>query len=232
MHIQTYAHIGCFMVGMAAGYVLLEKTMSLKYEQIAQEEIDSVKAVYSTFDEPVEAPPIDEPCDPEPRVGKNNEERVFSSIQEHPNARDAFTSYRSSKASSLSGVVIQPDDENEELDDGEEETMRTPTFSNEDDDTSIHVISAEEFYESHDEYDKNTLTYYEGDVTLADDQDVPIDDYTGIIGENNLRFGVLSQDPNIVYIRNPHLHSDYEVLLDQRTYLEIVSGLPPDQVEV
>lgn len=227
MHIQTYAQLGCFMVGMAAGTVLCAKVLSARYERIAQEEIDSVKDAYTGFDHEVEAPTIEDAEQPS--------EHSYSSIEQHPDAREAFTSYRGTVEKSYSGLPIREEETDEEPDEGKEEVVYEEELSDideDEDDKEIHVISEDDFYQSHSEYDKNSLTFYEGDVTLTDDQDQPIVDVDMVVGEGNLKFGVLSRDKNTVYIRNPRLGSDYEVVLDHRTFVEVVCGIAPDQIEV
>lgn len=72
------------------------------------------------------------------------------------------------------------------------------------------------------EYSKSTLTYYQGDDVLVDDQDVPIYNYEKTASP--LTFGKGSQDPSIVYIRNERLEADYEVLLDHGHYAVEVLG--------
>ena len=76
-------------------------------------------------------------------------------------------------------------------------------------------------------YSKSTLTYYQGDDVLVDDQDVPIYNYEKTASP--LTFGKGSQDPSIVYIRNERLEADYEVLLDHGHYAVEVLGAEIEQ---
>lgn len=96
-----------------------------------------------------------------------------------------------------------------------------------------YVISVEDFLNGYSEnpgdaeYSQSTLTYYMGDDTLADDRDKIMDDASRllIVGTHLSDFGVMSNDPNAVYIRNHKLHSDFEVVKRDDKYSEVVAGL-------
>lgn len=67
-----------------------------------------------------------------------------------------------------------------------------------------------------DSYDTETLTYY-SDGVLTDDQDNPIEDIQGMIGNDSLmHFG--EYEPDAVYVRNDRLKIDFEILLDNDRY--------------
>lgn len=90
---------------------------------------------------------------------------------------------------------------------------------------SPRVISMEDFGEL-DDYDEISLTYY-ADETLTDDTDHPMgeDEIEDTIGRANLkRFEQCEGDA--VYIRNDRLKADYEILLDERSYAEILRSKP------
>lgn len=86
-----------------------------------------------------------------------------------------------------------------------------------------YVISPEEFGEF-EEYEKISLTYY-SDGVLADENDEEINDVDEIVGEKSLtHFGEYEDDS--VFVRNDRLKCDYEILLDQRNYSDIVKTMP------
>lgn len=86
-----------------------------------------------------------------------------------------------------------------------------------------YVITQEEFVES--EYPADTLTYYAEDAVLADSQGMPFDNVDRLVGEANLqRFGAGSGDPRIVYVRNEAIDQDWEIVLHDGSYAEIVAG--------
>ena len=91
----------------------------------------------------------------------------------------------------------------------------------------VEVVSPDEFGEI-DEYEKISLTYYI-DGSLADDNDELIEDVDGTIGFESLNhFGEYEDDS--VFVRNDRLKCDYEILLDQRNYSDVVN-IYPHQVE-
>jgi CO dehydrogenase/acetyl-CoA synthase beta subunit len=84
-----------------------------------------------------------------------------------------------------------------------------------------YVIAPEEFGEF-DEYERISLTYY-ADGKLTDEDDVLIDDVDEIVGEDSLtQFGVYEDDS--VFVRNDAKKCDYEILLDQRNYFDVIKS--------
>lgn len=80
------------------------------------------------------------------------------------------------------------------------------------------VISQEEF--AHDEegqdFDKHTIHYYGKYQTLLDEEDevIPQNQVEQVVGFRSLRrFGDMSGQPDVVYVRNRRLQIDYEVVL-------------------
>ena len=92
------------------------------------------------------------------------------------------------------------------------------------------VISREEFDEGYPHFDKITITYYENDDVLADEQDEVIPDIEAVVGYDSLgRFGDMSDDDCVVYVRNGRLGADYEIVLTQEAYTESVLGIVQDE---
>lgn len=91
-----------------------------------------------------------------------------------------------------------------------------------------YIITLEEFTEG--ENDADTLTYYEEDGVLADSQDMPVDRVGEDVGEENLnKFGFGSNDSRMLYIRNEKLGMDYEIILHQGSFAEVVHGITKDE---
>jgi hypothetical protein len=89
-----------------------------------------------------------------------------------------------------------------------------------------YVIRFEEFLETKPGYTAEQLTYYEGDGTLCKDDDELVDDVNGLVGDQNLlKFGLGSQDVNVVYIRNERYNCDFEVTRVKGTYDQVVHGI-------
>ena len=88
---------------------------------------------------------------------------------------------------------------------------------------SPYVIAPEDFGEEED-YERVSLTYY-SDRYLVDDVDEVVDDIENTVGQDSLNeFGVYEDDA--VYVRNDRLKCDYEILLDERKYSDVIKTKP------
>ncbi len=94
--------------------------------------------------------------------------------------------------------------------------------------TKPYVIPPEQFGDN-EEHEQISLTYY-ADGVLADENDEVIEDVEDAVGIDSLNhFGEYEDDS--VFVRNDARKCDYEILLDQRTYSEVVEDMP-HQMEV
>jgi hypothetical protein len=88
-----------------------------------------------------------------------------------------------------------------------------------------YIIHFDEFQQNEPEHEQVTYTYYEVDDILADERDTTIDDMDATIGLGNLgKWGHGSNDPNVVYIRNEEIRTDFEVIRDRGSYEATISG--------
>lgn len=87
----------------------------------------------------------------------------------------------------------------------------------------VYVIHVDEFFGRELDYDQNTLTYYNGDDIMADDQNTPVYGWQSIVGE--LKFGYGSNDRNVVYVRNEDRKCEYEILYDPGSFSTEVLGI-------
>lgn len=94
-----------------------------------------------------------------------------------------------------------------------------------------HIIPNTHFWEGEDGYNQVVLTYYEGDNTLADERDDILDAPDSVVGMANLKFGHMSADENVVYVRNTRLGTDYEICRSFGKYSVEVGGEPADEVD-
>ena len=93
-----------------------------------------------------------------------------------------------------------------------------------------YIVTTQEFFDEHEDYDTHSVTYYEDDRMLVDDRGTIISDIEGNLGPDyNLAFGLGSGEPHVVYIRNEQRTNDYEVLLEPGSYTENVLGVVPDE---
>ena len=167
-----------FAVGGAVGFAAANKLMKDKYEQLVQDEIDSVKAAFR------KEHPLPE-----------KKERLKSTEKE----RKAYSEYTAKLGYT-------------------EEKKPAPV-------QEPHIISPEEFGDQ-DEYDEISLTYYaDGTVTDDNDRAMSEDEVEETIGKESLtHFGEYEDDS--IFVRNDRLKADYEVLMDQRSYADVLREKP------
>lgn len=84
------------------------------------------------------------------------------------------------------------------------------------------IISGDEFLED-DEYDKETLYYFEEDEVFSDPEYVVVPDGINLVGKENLDHVGMFED-NVLYVRNELFGKDYEVIFHDQAYSD-VSGI-------
>jgi hypothetical protein len=93
-----------------------------------------------------------------------------------------------------------------------------------------YILHKDEFYDEERGYVQHTLTFYEGDNVLVDEEDAPIYNYERVTGP--LKFGHGSGDPNVVYIRNDKQRAEYEIIKDEGYFSVEVLGIDPPNERV
>lgn len=92
-----------------------------------------------------------------------------------------------------------------------------------------YVIHQDEFMaEEREGYSQVSYTYYEADDVLCAEDDKPLAHRDLTVGQDNLRFGHGSTDPNVVYVRNDRLELEMEITRSSGSYEEEVMGLDPE----
>lgn len=110
----------------------------------------------------------------------------------------------------------------------EKELFVRPVFQPDDNRGDIYVISLQEHSDNEPEYQQVTLTWYAGDSVLTDEREDIIEDFENIIGAHALgKFGEVSEDENVVHVRNNILMVDYEIVRSNGTYQQEVLGMEP-----
>lgn len=80
------------------------------------------------------------------------------------------------------------------------------------DPNAITIISNDDFTDNSDEYEVVELSYYADEIMIGEDENI-IRDPEDIVGDDALvSFGMLSGDPDIVYVRNPKTRALYEIV--------------------
>ena len=231
-----------FGIGAACGgaiaYILTKK----HYEKVANEEIEEVKEHfhdrvvettkrrldileemgYITYSSDKKFEDFDDENDEElPEINEKREKFVD------------YTSYYESSGENLVGkssisnkkeekhIQNEENDEETEEEDYIELDKEADEALNKSDFEPPYEISFEEFLENG-IYEKETITYYEKDDTLADENEeiMALSD----VGEECLGHFV----NGVVYVRNERLGMDFEILRSPRSYSSYVLGIEED----
>jgi hypothetical protein len=89
-----------------------------------------------------------------------------------------------------------------------------------------YIITEAEFRIDEPTYEKLSLTYYRGDDSLAEANEDYIPDVDGTAGLLNLHdhWGAGSNDPMTMYVRNDRIMADFEITLNEGSYVNAVAG--------
>lgn len=223
-------HILAGLLGAAVGggsvYVFakkhMEKQVEAKWEAITEEQIQSVKDEYrivrgeGIYADPENLVSSEDLEAAEPYRSKSDLKRLTEELVDAGYIPEGGGILRPSDSTAefAQDDLEEPDPESQPL----EGAYISPA------DDLPHIISIEEFAmpsEGYEHYETVTITYHEGDETLLDSQGGIEMDKNGIVGVENLkRFGHLSNDDDIVYIRNPRLGIHFEVVRVKVGYAE------------
>lgn len=190
------------VLGYGLGALVGWYTTKTYYQKKAEEEIESVKKIYNQ--KPDHKKFVEEMAKIE--VEKNKiVDREMAKIKEEDEV--VMTDYsRISKSYSPSKLDDVPEEVSEDsLDDDY-------TVKGEDVEIEYGIVSVDSFQNDYPEFDKISLTYYEELDILFDDRDQAIDDPDLIDYQALKFFGYLSEDPQIVYVRNLNREADYEII--------------------
>lgn len=209
---KVFANFVMFAVGAAIGSAVTWKLVKTKYEQIAQEEIDSVKETFSKREKKVEN-------DQTP----DDTATVENFIKHNDDVNDINHDIYDYETLLKEHKYLNINEDRTDEDRSSSYTKYTlEKFRKEDSDMEHdrpYVVSPEEF-DDNDEYNVISLTYY-ADGVLTDDMDEPIDpeDIDDLVGKDFAsHFGEYEEDS--VFVRNDAMQTDYEILRDLRRYDE------------
>lgn len=185
-----------FIFGAAVGSTVTWIYAKKKYELIAQEEINSVKEVFSKREN-----------------GNAVKEAEFNKQEEKPDLKEYASKIHKNNYTNYSDT------------DGESETKRETGKQDERNKNGYftYVITPEEFGEF-DDYEKVSLSYFD-DQILADENLDIVDDIEETVGIDSLtHFGEYEDDS--IFVRNDERKCDYEILLDHRNYEDVIKKKP------
>ena len=186
-----------FLAGALCGGTIAGLACQRYFELHAEEEIASVKLHYGKM--------------AEARAAREN-----ARVQEEAAkmAADVIT-----KSEGYSHDEYEAEDEVEDL----PRVVYDPDLAEEIDEVDLnvpHVIDLSTFAE-HDGRPKVSLIYYEGDDILADSDDQPIQNALKLLGQTLTYL----DEKDTIYVRNPDMGVDYEVVLNEKSYAEAVAGI-------
>lgn len=203
-----------FTAGAAIGSAVTWKFIKTKYEQIAQEEIDSVKDEYRSLMKSMKEK-LKDSVNTTDETPESEECDDYHDDQNYaPNEMEMVEYHKlANKYHKLDDEAVDKDNENnEEGGNGDvDDDLGFPYIN------GPYVISADEFNSSPPGYNAQPLDYFT-DGVLADGWGVVLD-IEETIGEDALNHFGEEQD-DIVYVRNDRNEIDYEVTRDPRTYEE------------
>ena len=204
-------------IGSAVTYAVVNKRLSKKYFDLANEEIESVKDTYKLLRK---EPPYDDPRTAVAAYAERLDELDY--LNQHPEELDEAPETDTVEAEDT--MIVEENDPEPKL---EQHNL----FDDAAEEGDTHVISQELFYEGVENFESTTLTYYDEDDTLTDERGSIVSDPTYILGDTDAlsRFGENSGNPDTVYVRNPWLQMDVEIIRTDSSYTKDVLGIDDEE---
>lgn len=195
-------NIAMFAAGAAIGSVVTWKLIKTKYEQITQEEIESMREYYEDkYEGESESKKLVE-------IGEAASKGIAEGLKKQtvPDNPDLME-YAAKIAKEHGYTIYSNSEERAEEREDKEEMVNEP-----------YVISPDDFGET--DYETVTLTLY-ADGVLADDMDNVIEDPDFLVGDDiESHFGEYEDDT--VFVRNDDQQTDYEICRDERNFSDVV----------
>lgn len=204
-----------FAIGCAGMYFVCDRQLKLKYNQIADAEIQEMKAHYR--EKEMELLRIQEDIARQP---KPNLDAMMEDLKYLPPKEDI--------------TEVEPEEVDGEVVDSRWDYRDTWDYDREVRNRSreIPFVLHKDEFDAEEDATQITVTYFEGDDVLVDEKDEVITKKDEAVGMDNLsQFGHGSGDPNVVYVRNAHLGVDYEILRHKGHYAKEVLGLEEESLE-
>lgn len=208
--------VGGLAVGGGAGYLLAKKQLEALYAARVEEEVEQVREMYkrrtkteqfATPESAVESLVKDISV----RIGDTPLSELTKSAPEVEEYQEIVED---------EGYTLTEPERRNIFDQPEPSPAELNT-------TSPYEISAQEFMEG--ENDQVTLMYYQADDTLVDEREQPVPDPDDTVGEQHL--DLLDGKNNVVYVRNPVISTDFEILLNEGAYSVLVLGNDDEHLE-
>lgn len=215
MNKNALINIATFAIGAAVGSVATWKLLKTKYENIAQEEIDSVKEAFAE-----EVKTNREPVEDEVKVAKA-QTKAYNEIIKNvgysvsSGYSEGIKDLNNEVSEKIKTIVAECDEivnlgKEAMVNTGGKETMVKD---------GPYIIPPSDFGED-DEYEVITLVCYADGVITESDNGEIVDDVEGAIGDCDVRAHFGEYEDDSVFIRNEERKVDYEILRDTDNYYE------------
>lgn len=216
-----FINLYMFAAGAVIGSAVTWKLVKNKYEQIAQEEIDSVKQAFTELSSIRQDEDQEDVMDHEPETHRERSRQINWSELEDLEDEDAEFYEEDENDAAVNGLreeygrLVEPYINNDEKG-GANKMTKEP-----------YVIAPYDFGEL-DGYKRFELTYYADGILEDEDYNI-VKDSEELIGRDSLyTFGEYEDDA--VFVRNENLMADFQILKDYRTYAQ-ARGTSPNQVD-
>lgn len=203
---HTVKSLGIFAVGCLTGGLAVRTYFKKKYEKISEEEIASMRDYIQKKEK-------------ELKEKKESSYNNYKTLESDSVAKSVYFNYQ--KPADEDEIVDYEEYRNERM-----EEMAEKEHPEDDIPESPYRISADDFI-NNEVFDKETLTFYEEDAALTDEQD-QIVEISNTIGQDAYTY-FLDADVDEMFVRNPKLSIDFEIVRSLGSYLETVVGEVNDE---
>ena len=217
-----------FSVGSGLGTLVAYRMSKKKFEAELEREIEDVKANYRYLRKEDYESPTDfvEKNRPNEIIDGELAALEINQIVEHAKLNEEMSNIvEDYQTGSIFNRFERSVDNPEKLPDDANETLFEQLKAMRSNDKP-YLISVEEYHEMPNHFEKVTITYFAGDNIIAyEDDTIMMDPEESIDVINLSRFGVMSDDENFVYVRNPKINVDYEIVRDDGKYSEMMARI-------
>ena len=217
-----------FIAGGGVGFLLTKNQLEKKYAALAEEEIESVKAMFEEFKLNLDAVLSEKKRPPriENTLTDAEREALQKSLRENVSkvVNIRTNPYEDAKRQYMTTPKDESEDDEPETDDAgmTEEDMK-------EEGPDPYMIDSSEFLNTYDHHEKISLVYYRPDNLLTDEQGLMFDDVEPTLGSgfidylNNVGIKAPKQRNDTratttLWVRNPRLGIDFEVIALNKSY--------------
>lgn len=247
---KLFKYILVFTVGAGVGGLVTNQILKNKYSEMAENEIDEVRTYYREKMREVEDKAYKEARKMVELLEENEStEKKDDNVEEdeEETKKDFNKRRKETKRERVDYAAMfkeqskpgsDPAESEHPEDDDEDEDLQIFTEAESENnlkqriaDDIPYIITQEEFSNEMLFYDKSTITYYSVDDVLVDENEEMISDVDSTVGDTALTsFGEGSNDPDIVYVRNEKISTDFEVIRVFKSYSKDILGIDDSDI--